>query len=555
MEKNKYERYAKKVKSMDAEEMSHELMYSHSIIQALSEYYMSVIYVDLKHDVIQVAKVEEGYIERFLNKKCDKILRYDEALKAYIRYYVVSEDQEEVFTTFNRKSLIKRMKSNTQFTMRYNCSKDGNDRFCVEVYVVKIKSQDLKDSIVIGFRNVEDLVQKEKNQMKIMSQALESAKRANEAKSDFLSRMSHDIRTPLNGIIGIIDMSERFPDDTQFLKRNRKKAKIAAKYLMSLIDDVLDMSKLEEGKIVLLHEPFDIIELLEDVFSLAEIRGEEMKIKIKSDKGVNLKYKKLYGSPLHVRRIFMNLMSNAVKYNKYEGTVECYSRIVNETKDHVTYEFTIEDTGIGMDPSFRKHIFEAFSKEDSTDFSSYHGTGLGMPIAKKLLDLMGGTIQVESQKNVGSKFIVTMTFEIAPDFLQDELIEDGNVSGMKILLVEDNKLNQEVAQFILEDAGAKVDTAEDGMQAMDAFVTSKVGEYDVILMDIMMPHMDGIETTNLIRNLEREDAKNVVIIAMTANAFSDDVYKSKKAGMNEHLSKPLDSEKMLKVISRYKRRK
>ncbi len=538
---------------MSVAEMSHELLYSRSVMQALGEYYMSVIYVDLKHDIIQVAKVEDGYIDKFLNKKNNKILGYDEALKTYIRYYVVSEDQEDVFNNFNREVLSNKFKNSTHFTMRYNCSTNTGELFCVEAHVSKVKSNVLKNSVVIGFRNVEELVQKERKQIKLMSQALEGAKRADEAKNNFLLRMSHDIRTPLNGIIGIIDMSERFPEDVEFLKRNRKKAKDAARYLMSLINDVLDMSKLQDETTVLLHEPFDIIELLDDVVILSKMRGQEMKIKIESDKCVNLKYKKLYGSPLHIRRIFMNLMSNAIKYNKYEGIVKCSSKMIDETKDHVTYEFTIEDTGIGIDTSFKKHIFDPFEKENSEDFSSYHGMGLGMPIAKKLLDLMDGEIRVESEKNVGSKFTVTMTFEIAPD-LTNDVIEDGNISGMKILLVEDNELNKEVAQFILEDAGALVDTAEDGMQAMDAFVVSKVGEYDVILMDIMMPHMDGIETTNLIRSLEREDAKKVAIIAMTANAFSDDVYKSKNAGMNEHLSKPLDSEKMLKVISRYRKR-
>ena len=539
---------------MSMDEMNHELLYSHSVMQALGEYYMSVIYVDLKHDIIQVAKVEEGYIEKFLNKKSNTVFGYDKALKTYIRYYVVSEDGEDVFDNFNRQALTKKLQNNTQFTMRYNCSNDGEESFCVEAHVVKIKSEVLRNSVVIGFRNVEDLVQKEKKQIKIMQQALESAKRAEQTKNDFLLRMSHDIRTPLNGIVGIIDMSDRFPTDIKFLKKNRKKARDAARYLMSLIDDILDMSKLEYGETVLLHEPFDLMELLEEVDYLSRMRGQEMKIKIVSDGGENLKYKKLYGSPLHIKRIFMNLMSNAIKYNKYEGTVRCSSKIIYETKDHVTYQFTIEDTGVGIDTSFKKNIFDPFEKENLADFSANHGMGLGMPIVKKILDLMGGKIQVESEKNIGSKFTVTMTFEIVPDLVDMNLIEDGNISGMNILLVEDNELNQEVAKFILEDAGAFVDTAEDGMQAMDAFVVSKEGYYDVILMDIMMPHMDGIETTNLIRSLERDDAKKVAIIAMTANAFSDDVYKSKNAGMNEHLSKPLDSEKMLKVISRYRKR-
>ena len=540
------------------DEMSHELVYSRSIMQALGEYYMSVIYVDLKHDIVQIAKIEEGYSTKFLEEKASKIPGYDEALKTYVRYYVVAEDQEEVLGNFSREALEKKFEKNIQFTMRYNCcSKDGGEQFCVEAHVVKVKSNVLKDSIVIGFRNVEDLVQKERNQIRAMEQALENARRANEAKNDFLSRMSHDIRTPLNGIIGIIDVNNRFPNNVELLQKNRNKAKEAARYLMSLINDVLDMSKLEEGNIVFLREPFDIIELFEEVVSLSQMRGQDMKIKVKSDGGVNLKYKKLYGSPLHIKRIFINLLSNAVKYNKYKGTIDCSSRMIHETKDHVTYEFTIQDTGIGMEANFKECIFDPFAKENVGDFSSYRGTGLGMSIAKNLLDLMGGTIQIESKKNVGSKFIVTMTFEIASDLIEEtakNVKEDTNIKGMKILLAEDNALNQEVAKFILEDAGAQVTIVEDGMKAMNTFAISKINEYDVILMDIMMPIMDGIEATKMIRSLDREDAKSVAIIAMTANAFSDDVYKSKNAGMNEHLSKPLDSDKMLKVISRYRKR-
>ena len=395
---------------------------------------------------------------------------------------------------------------------------------------------------------------KEQEQMKKMAEALEEAKRASAAKSNFLSRMSHDIRTPLNGVLGILDLNERHESDIEFVRKNREKAKIAANYLLSLINDILEMSKLESGKATLQREIFDIIDLLHEVITVCGMKSQEKKIQIEDDKGVNLIYRKLYGSPLHVRQIFMNLLSNAVKYNCYEGKVCCTSRMIREDGKNALYEFTVQDTGAGMDKEFLKHIFEPFKQEDMTVKSSYQGSGLGMAITKNLVDLMNGTIDVESTKGVGSKFVVTIPFEIADvsQNVKEEEKKEHGIAGMKILLVEDNELNMEIAQIMLEDAGAIVETARDGIEAVERFEQSELEEFDAILMDIMMPRMDGLEATRQIRRMPRADAKDIGIIAVTANAFIEDMQKTKDAGMNEHLAKPFEIGRMLHTIAKYR---
>ena len=406
-------------------------------------------------------------------------------------------------------------------------------------------------------RETQKLIQKERDQMKLMAQALEEAQRANAAKSEFLSRMSHDIRTPLNGIIGIIDMNDRCPEDVEQMKVNRSRAKTAANYLMSLLNDVLEMSKLQDGSVVLMHEEFDIVDIITEMIALVQVRGKEKKIEIVTEIADNMRHCKVYGSPAHVRRILVNLLTNAIQYNHYEGMVKFKARVAMEDAARIEYEFIVEDNGVGMEADFIAHIFEPFVQEAMDVRSNYQGTGLGMPITKNLLDLMGGSIYVESQKNVGSIFTVTIPFEkVATDACEDFMkMENGipDIQGMQILLAEDNDLNRDIVKFILEDAGAKVCAVSDGHQAVDAYLDAPENTYDVILMDVMMPNIDGLEATRIIRGQKRKDARTVGIVALTANAFTEDMRRTKAAGMNEHLTKPLNSEKMLRTIARYRR--
>lgn len=405
------------------------------------------------------------------------------------------------------------------------------------------------------YGEITENVLKEKKQKEELERALLQAKTANAAKSSFLARMSHDIRTPLNGIIGLIEIGELHEEDVALLKQNRAKAKIAASHLLELINDVLDMSKLEDGSVELAHEAFDIHQLSLDILMLMGLRAKEKNLTIENltePEAVVEPY--VYGSPLHVRQIFMNIMGNSIKYNKEGGKifVSVKSKYVDEK--HVEYVVSIRDTGIGMSPEFLEHLFEPFTQERIDARSVYEGTGLGMSIVKSLVDKMGGTIEVESEPDEGSVFTVTLTYEIAPEEEAKECevtSVPGSVEGIKILLAEDNELNTEIAVTILEDAGAEVTTVENGKLAVEEFNSKPAGTYDVILMDIMMPEMNGYEATAAIRDLPRKDASAIPIIAMTANAFADDVKKAHEAGMNDHMAKPLNINKLTVTIMKY----
>ena len=381
--------------------------------------------------------------------------------------------------------------------------------------------------------------------------AAKKAEAANEAKTEFLQRMSHDIRTPINGICGMIDMAEHYADDMEKQTEYRAKIKEASNLLLELVNDVLDMSKLESGEVVLEESPFNLSKIFEEVLVVIEQIAAEQNIRIVWEKK-EIKHRALIGSPRYVKRVMMNILSNAVKYNRANGQIYISCReIPSEQPEMPIIEFVCRDTGIGMTDEFQKHIFEPFAQEHTGSRTKFAGTGLGMPITKKLIEKMGGTITFESEKGVGTTFVIRVPFKIDPD--ADKREEPKNVSeksirGMHILLAEDNELNMEIAEFVLQNEGADVTKAWDGQEAVELFRNSEPGEFDVILMDIMMPVMNGYEAAKMIRSLDREDAKEVPIIAMTANAFTEDRIRAKEAGMDEHVAKPVDVELLKKVI-------
>lgn len=387
-----------------------------------------------------------------------------------------------------------------------------------------------------------------------LKKTADEAERANHAKTDFLRRMSHDIRTPLNGIIGLLKIDETHKDDMELIWANHQKIQLSADHLLSLINDMLQMSKLEDGKVVFAHEPVDLGKLAVEIITIVEQRAAESGISLIYDQQeAELKCRFVYGSPLHLRQLFLNIYSNCIKYNHVGGTVITNFQFIGISENKVTYRWTITDNGIGMSTEFIEHIFEPFAQERSDARSVYHGTGLGMAIVKSLVDNMGGTIKVESVVGEGSKFIITIPFEMADQQEVTTISEKkpADIRGMRLLLAEDNELNSEIAEMLLTDAGAQVTIVRDGQQAVNAFAEHPAGTYDAILMDIMMPNMDGITASRTIRALGREDAGSIPIIAMTANAFDDDAKDCFEAGMNAHLSKPLQIDTMLAAISQF----
>ena len=366
-----------------------------------------------------------------------------------------------------------------------------------------------------------------------------------QAKSNFLSRMSHDIRTPLNGIIGLLKISEEHPTDEALLKENRQKMSIAARHLLSLVNDVLEMGKLEDGVEEIALSPVDLGELARDIEATLRDDAAQAGISVKFEGPQEPVYSNVMGSAVHLRQIFLNIYSNCVKFTDPGGTITTKYECLGLENDVATYRWIISDTGIGMSEEFLKHIFEPFSQEHSGARTEYQGTGLGMSIVKELVSRMGGTIAVTSRKGAGSTFVLTLPFALVKTRNPEKL----SIAGYNLLLAEDNPLNAEIAHALLTDRGAKLTVVTDGLQAVELFEKSPVGTFDAILMDIMMPVMDGIEAARTIRAMPRPDGKTIPIIAMTANAFAEDMEKCRAAGMNAHLAKPIEIEKVVAAIA------
>ena len=396
--------------------------------------------------------------------------------------------------------------------------------------------------------------EKEKDE-KYKAELLRTAKKAeaaNEAKTEFLQRMSHDIRTPINGICGMINVADHYADNMEKQTECRAKIKKTSHLLLELINEVLDMSKLESDEVVLEDIPFNLNSIFEEILGVIEHMAAEQNIRIIWEEK-EVTHWNLIGSPVHVKRILMNILSNAVKYNKENGYVYISCREIPSKQTAMpTLEFVCRDTGIGMTEAFQKRIFEPFAQEHAGSRTKFAGTGLGMPITKKLVEKMGGTISFESKEGTGTTFVIRIPFQIDADMKDRNETEEKtetSIQGLHVLLTEDNELNMEIAEFVLQNEGAVVTKAWNGQKAVDIFRKNRPGEFDVILMDIMMPVMNGYEAAKMIRSLDREDAKVIPIIAMTANAFTEDKMRAKEAGMDEHIAKPVDGKLLVKVIN------
>ena len=379
---------------------------------------------------------------------------------------------------------------------------------------------------------------------------LESLERANMAKTDFLRRMSHDVRTPINGIRGMLAIGDHYASDMQKQADCRAKMWEASSFLLELVNSALDMNKLESGQMTFENKAFNVEDLVNSVVDLLRVQADNAGVTLSCE--VDVLHKNLLGSPLHLRQVLQNVTSNAVKYNKVGGSVDVQCTELHEKDGRVKLRFICADTGIGMSREFQAHAFEAFAQENAQSHTFYQGAGLGLAICREIVEQMGGTIKLKSAKNQGSVFTIDLTFDADPaagrSGQSNQTSNDASLKGMRVLLAEDNDLNIEVASFMLEQQGITVECARDGQEALEKFKASATGYYDMILMDVMMPVMDGIEAARSIRLLPRPDAQVIPIIAVTANAFADDVQASNEAGMNGHISKPLEADKLIAAI-------
>lgn len=574
------------------------------LVNAIASIYNNNVLVDLKERTFEVLIQSDNMKAALEDTKKDA----ESIFKAIADNFIVPNAQKSFLKFTDMNTAAERLHGKS--FLGYTFEGVGGKWYQALLIPQTRDPDDEVTAVMLVTRDVSEQRRKDLEYRKQLRLSAEKANRANAAKTDFLRRMNHDIRTPINGIIGMLEINSRCSDE-EIVRANREKAKTAAHHLLSLINDVLEMSKLEDGIVNVEKERFDIKELADDVMVIIGMRADEQGITLYPDDRVeNFAYRYVYGNPLHVRQIFLNIMGNSIKYNKPDGSISCTTEVERVENGKVWYKFTISDTGIGMSEEFIRHIFEPFAQEKSDARTVYRGTGLGMSIVKTLLESMDGTIEIESKIGVGSTFYVTIPFEIAED---DEDSGDGDcsgseeavtaaeaadeksskeydkdnadtaaaeanvlinaentehnsdagaacqndvgISGMNILVAEDNELNMEIAKFILEDAGASVHTVSNGAEAAEAFVSSPSGTYDAILMDIMMPVMDGYDALKVIRSVAntRPDAAEIPIIAMTANAFADDRQKSYDAGMNGHITKPLDMEKMISILAEFRK--
>jgi len=520
------------------------------IIGTISKIYWLIYRIDLTEGTYEeVSAAQEthkltgkkGYIADILDEMFNKI---------------VSDEYQQVMHEFwDISSLAERLKDTESIAIEYRTQSNSWNR--ARIIVKKRDSEGNATHALYVVRRIDSEKQKEIAYKQQLVEAAEEARRANMAKTDFLRRMSHDIRAPINGIQGMIAIAEHFPDDPEKQKECRDKVKEASGFLLDLVNNILDMNKLESGAIVLEHQSFNLMDVLQETKDIAEMNAGLRGLHVFADY-TKVKQHHLIGSPLHLKQILQNIAGNAVKYNRENGSIYLSAEELNCENGKANYRFICSDTGIGMSEAFIAHAFEPFAQEDTSARTAYMGTGLGLPIAKQLIEMMGGTIEVESEKNAGTTFRVTIPFDIDTDDdrvdLPDKEISDTNLSGARVLLVEDNALNIEIARFMLENAGMEVTTVFNGKEAIDVFAASEENQFDLILMDVMMPVMNGLTAARTIRAMKRADAGHIPIFAMTANAFADDVEESKRAGMNEHLSKPLDEVKMINMIKRYVKR-
>lgn len=410
-------------------------------------------------------------------------------------------------------------------------------------------------AFVIG-RDITQIRKSEEDTKLALKQAYEAANQATAAKTNFLSNMSHDIRTPMNAIIGMTAIAQSYIEDTDRVRDALKKIDTSSRHLLGLVNEVLDMSKIESGKVDLSEKEFNLRELLTNLLNMmmpqAENRNHSLSMQI-----VELEHENVIGDSLRIQQVFVNILGNAIKYTPQGGILKV---IVSEKKTKSNcvgcYEFVFEDNGIGMSKEFMDKIFEPFSRAEDSRVNKVQGTGLGMSITKSIVQLMNGNIQVESEEGKGSKFTITINLKLTDEKVmledsQTNVKRDYNFEGMRILLVEDNDINREVARTILEGTKVCIEEATDGVEALHKFQESEIGYYDLILMDVQMPRMNGYQSTEEIRKLERSDAANIPIIAMTANAFAEDVQAAKQAGMDEHLSKPIEIAVLMRTMQKW----
>ncbi len=533
-----------------------------SIINSLSSMFFAAYYIDLEKDTFQPVTQEEEVVDVLGDER-----NYTQGINTYAQKFVCPDDREEYLSCVNRQNLMNTLRDGQTFiaTEYRKMPNEKNQRTWTRATVVLAEAaQDgsPRRAVYVAQDVTESKLKEEKDQQTLL-EACKAAERANAAKSDFMSRMSHDIRTPMNAIIGMTEIAVRHLDERERVLDCLEKITVSSKHLLSLINEVLDMSKIESGKIELSEEEVNLAGLIDNLVTMirpsVQQNHHDLDVHI-----ANVEHQYVLGDPVRMQQVFMNILGNSVKYTPNGGklALEVYEK-PSGMDGYGCYEFVFTDNGMGMSKEFLEKLFEPFSREEGSRVNKIEGTGLGMAIARSIARKMNGDIIVESELGKGSRFTVQLSLklgnQVAPDQKSEEAQELEMVQALnkealaekRLLLVEDNELNREIAVELISQTGVSVDSAENGQEALACFEKMPENHYDMIFMDIQMPVMDGYEATAKLRRLARRDAPQIPIIAMTANAFAEDIRKSREAGMNEHLTKPLDIGALMKCLEKW----
>ena len=522
-----------------------EAKLSNEIIEAIARSYQYISRIDISKDWFE--EISNRAAENMNYKKSGEVSSEN---RNTCKMFVAEEYQEAFLKFTDITTLPVRMKNEETIVMEYQM-KDGNWHKLRFIEKKRDKDGNLTH-VLCAIRSISDVKKKEQELLQQVAEARKDAA----LKSRFLSNMSHDIRTPINGIIGMTELADRYPDNPEIQKKCREKLVESARHLVSMVNDILDMNKLETEQFVENDIPFNLAEVLNRVNTDQQMQAGKKKIDYVVDwEKSELNHMYLMGNPVYIEKLLTVITDNAVKFTKPGGNVSVWCREISEDDERAVYEFGCSDNGIGMSEEFAGHAFEMFSQENKTSRTQYEGTGLGLAIAKKITERLGGTIKIKSKKGCGTTVIMTIPFKTGVQNLMQytenvntESTEDIPLEGLHALIAEDNELNLEIAKLMLEEKGICVECAADGKEAFEKFKESEPGYYDVIFMDIMMPYMNGWDATRKIRTLQRPDADKIPIIAMSANAFAEDIINSHISGMNWHLTKPVDADKLMTAL-------
>lgn len=520
------------------------------LVTAIGDSYESIYYVDIANDAFEIFKRNEYLASTYKDEK----LSFTQSFTNYINRDVHEKDRKKMLKLIDREYIKKKIKRKNSFEFVYRDIHSGDVEF-YEMQVIRPREYEKSGRIVIAFVNKTEVVKMENGQRLILEKALNDAESASRSKSTFLFNMSHDIRTPMNAVFGFTQMAQKHIDDKEKLKDCLDKITSSSEHLLSLVNDILDMSRIEAGKIIIEEKPVDLDRCRQELKSMVEVGANDKKVSLIFETDSKSVHRKVYLDVMRMHRVMVNVMNNAIKYSNENGVVRFVAKELKPTKNgYIRYRYSIIDEGVGMSEEFQKHLFEPFAREKSSTVSGVTGTGLGLAITKELVRLMKGTISVKSKLGKGTTVNIELEFREALDSQIEEKnrkcqYDESVLKGKRILLVEDNELNREIVVDLLSEIGIEVDEANDGVVAIEKCVAAKRRKmYDFILMDIQMPIMDGYKATTEIRNLLKDYKKHVPIIAMTANAFDGDKKRALDAGMDAHLAKPIIIEKLVEQL-------